>query len=336
MRRIDRPRTAARLVLALLVATAGCGDASGPLVEPEVPEAEVEALLEVLAVMDSTLESEAWHSLQELGGGLLPAPASDRRLTGAAEPSVQPHQLGRTYEFQSGQGQYVLSPSRLGAPGNGVRLILYQPQRNRQREIGWVDVLEDGASLANRYQVRVRGVARGQLFADYRTTVLGPAAQGLFRPVEIHLEGQALAGQHVLSFDLESVNTDPFDPTLDLTWTFRLEGWGFSIQATARDIPITGQGVENPDFFILYRGIRWRVRYNDRGGRLEATVLANGREFATATGTVSSPTIVGPTNVSIAGNSRTMILRLLLVAAGVFETYNDLFTPPGAVIFQGL
>jgi len=332
---------------------AGCDrGTTGPLVdEPLVPEEEIEQLISVLDVYDAVLASEAMEGLREMSPALaesftesapgpafagLALPFPELPLTQASLPSILPAQLGRTFVYSQNLGRYVVDQGRLGAPGNGVRLTLYQPRRNRVREIGWMDVIEAGASLPNAFRVNVRGIERGRLFAAYTTTIDGPAGPGLLRPTRIGLEGRVIAGSELLQFHLESLTPDPLNPTLDLSWLFVLLNRGFSIEARVSGVPISGQGVENLDFFLLYRGWRWRIRYNDRGGRIDALVTVNGNALATATGQISQPTIIGSAGRTLSPRTRFLIIRVLLVVAGVFEVNNDLFTPPASVMLQGL
>lgn len=354
------------VLIAALVCLAGCDpDATGALVdEPLVPEADVEELISVLAVYDSVLATEPMESLRELGPALVetftegePAewafpvaqdrsnpsfseglrlPFPEMPLVTAALPSIRPSIAGRTFVFDQGLGRYAPAQGRLGAPGNGVRIALYQPRRGRIQEIGWIDVTENGASLPNAYRVQVRGIERGRLFAAYNMGIDGPAGPGLLRPTAIGLDGRVIAGSELLQFDLESKTPDPFNPTLDLRFLVSLLNRGFSIEATVSGVPPSGQGVENLDFFLPFRGWRWRVRYNDRGGRIDALVTVNGNELASATGVVSQPTVVGSAGRTLSPRTRFLIIRILLVASGMFELHNDLFTPPGSVILQGL
>ncbi len=348
------------LVLATLGGLAACDRAAtGPLVdEPLVPEAEVEELISVLDVYDSLVASEAMEGLREMGPALAESFAGAPRLTAplsvsgpfaalalpfpslpldaAALPSILPSRAGVTFVFSQSLGRYVAAQGRLGAPGNGVRITLYQPRRNRLNEIGWMDVIEAGASLPNAFRVQVRGIERGRLFADYTTSVDGPAGPGLLRPTAIGMNGRVIAGPELLDFDIESINRDPLNPMLDVQWLFTLVNRGFSIEASVSGVPASGQGVENLNFTLLYRGWRWRVRYNDRGGQITAVVGVNGAELATATGLISQPTIIGSAGRQLSPRTNLLVIRVLLVAAGVFELHNDLFTPPAAVILQGL
>jgi len=182
----------------------------------------------------------------------------------------------------------------------------------------------------------VLGVERGRTFANYTSSVSGPATAGLLRPTRIDLDGLVIAGPSLLRFDIDSHVPDPLHPTLDINWEFGFASLGFAIEAAVSGVPISGQGVENLDFTILFRGFRWRVLYNDRGGVIDATVGVNGKELATTTGVISQPTIIGSAGRTVSPRTRFLIIRMLFVASGVFETHNDLFTPPGAVVFLGL
>ena len=51
--------------------------------------------------------------------------------------------------FSASAGRYVVDPGRGGAPGDGMRIVLYQPRRNRLREIGWMDMRDAVPSSPN-------------------------------------------------------------------------------------------------------------------------------------------------------------------------------------------
>ena len=334
------------LASAFLTGIAGASscepDTAGPLVEPPplLSEVEVQAVSEHLDVYDAVMESSAMIALHAARGAVALSFAGAGDLTRPtpvplAPPSVLPAMLGTTWIFDAVIGRYVADPGRFGAPGNGVRIALYQPSAPGLAEIGWIDVIEDGAGRKDEYRVQVQGIEAGAAFAAYETKVKGGG--GFWRPDEITMKGTVYAGSELVDFDLESkVDKPKTDPTLELDWVYKLVNQDFEVEGKIKDIPITGQGVENIVLKFKWGDVVLDVITSMEADQIEAQIIANGKELATAVGLISQPTIVASAGTVLSQQTQEVIARFFTLVAGIFETYNDLFTPPGAVILRGL
>jgi len=150
------PRRLPALAAALLAA---CGDPSGP------PTNDPILLVGRLRVVDSVFGDRVLQTSTILGLAFQPPRESGRVLADSV--------LGRTFEWDPGAGRYDLT-ARAGAPGDGVRHVLYQVTGTEPvlplAEIGTTDYRPGtGATPAVRTVVRGGG-ASGSSGADLLVT----------------------------------------------------------------------------------------------------------------------------------------------------------------------
>ncbi|MEZ4457574.1 MAG: hypothetical protein R2882_13660 [Gemmatimonadales bacterium] len=131
--------------LAGLGLAAACSDGTGPN-QTSFDAAKVEA---GLAVVEQATTAPVIKSFGALGASISGSQAVSatgpdrfvsavRKLAGIVRPDVNAalvpviggDVLGQTYVYNQASGIYVVDPARTGAPANGVRFILYQPDAN--------------------------------------------------------------------------------------------------------------------------------------------------------------------------------------------------------------
>lgn len=110
--------------------------------------------------------------------------------------------LGKTFEFDADSGSYVES-DRTGAPGNGVRFIVYaiDPISHEpivDTEVGYVDLIDLSPSSTSSVGLRMLLVSGGTTYLDYKFN----AAPGL-NSVVLGVDGYLSDGTSRLNFDVD-------------------------------------------------------------------------------------------------------------------------------------
>jgi hypothetical protein len=212
-------RSLVRGVFALVVVTAACG--KDP-VAPKSP-ADPEATAAELAALTAVFNVAPLQSLSAVSGSIspsAPAPLSALALAGSTNPltrsaRLQPyaHRIdgarlfsrlvpqmsvsgvaalfppalqGKTFEWNFGTLQYEVT-ARAGAPGTGVRFILYAineltgmpAEPAPGTEVGYIDLIDETGSGSPKLHVIVAGVGGSPVYVNYTVTLATQSASSV-------------------------------------------------------------------------------------------------------------------------------------------------------------
>ena len=244
----------------------------------------------------------------------------------ASSTAIPPEALGKTFTYDTVEDRYVAS-DRTGAPGNGVRFVLYAVNpitgqiAEPLNEIGYADVVVDEGSTSISAGVEV--VSGGVTYLDYEVEVSGSGSGG-----RILVDGFITNGIDRADFRLD--NTVVFSG--DMSGQFALD---YSIEVPSRDLSfefdmtIEGDGLTGEGTITLgleLSGPNGRV---DLAGTYSTTapstldVDVNGDDFATINITAESTTETSIEIVGANGNALTEAEREAL--ANIFDAFEDGF-----------
>lgn len=296
-----------------------------------------------VAALDGRMPAElvgpaAVPGLSSAGAAGLPALALRllRSLPGAGGPLavqvIRPGVLGHTYTYDPAAHRYAPDPARAGAPGNGVRFILYavdpgshEPQVDH--ETGYAD-LTDLSPPGFSVGLRFRAVSSGKAFLDYSFT-LTPSFSGGALSVSgflsddqdrldftIAAAGAAIGGNQAahVSFDL-AVPSQRFHATGAVDAASGAEGAAAHVEimvAIGADV-VRLSGESNPS-------------------AVNAALSVNGHLFASITGDPQHPTVRGEGGRELSPEEVTALGGLVGVVYGVIEMFEHLLEPVAGLL----
>ena len=351
------------LTLALLVGTAACEPATGPQTTAEL---DTKAALADYQALEKVFSSDGWAGLQSLGGRTptstnaavaavrsLPTVAaggSGRRFAldlfndmaaarGAnvplAKTIISDRHIGKTLVYDSALDHYVVDPTRTGAPKNGVRFIVYEVDAASRpiggREIGYADLLDEGANSGEAIALRLVLVTRGTTMLDYRMRVelrdtsgtidvSGFAAEGASRlDFTIGLEGKTAGGRTLIDADFD----------------LALKPQNFNISGTVRGVEEgrDGEGMVNVN--VRHQQNTLKVDLKGSGGLLDGSIKFNGKIFVTISGSSKDPTLRGPSGQPLTGPEVLVVLSIMDIVDSVFDLIEDLVKPVDNLVVLG-
>lgn len=255
----------------------------------------------------------------------------------ASSASIPPEALGKTFVYNTAEDRYVAS-DRAGAPGDGVRLVLYavNPVTGQiaepLNEIGYADVVVDEGSSSLSAQVTV--VSGGITYLDYEVEVSGSGSGG-----RILVDGFITNGVDRADFRLD--NTVAFSG--DMSGQFTLD---YSIEVPSRDLSfdfdmtIEGDGVTGDGTITLsleLSGPNGRVDLAGNYSTAAAGTLdvdVNGDDFASINITAESTTettieIVGANGNALTEAEREALENIFDAFEDGFDVFEDLLRPIG-------
>lgn len=242
------PRTWLAVLATVVVLAGGCGEPAGPA---EFDAAAMEADLLALVSRDRSLDNvSAGHGLDGAarvmgeipGGGIVLSLGSLSADVGGAErPPVSlssrdlPDSLrGRTLEWDAESGGYLVS-TRVGAPSNAVRFLLYEVDETGATALPLVEAgsleFRDQTS-AERREVQLVAEMHGQIIYDYTGYATGAASVGAYG-----VEGSiTLNGTRVdVAGDYTVDSENPAGHATSLTVSLRVPSRDFEMQYSRID-----------------------------------------------------------------------------------------------------
>lgn len=350
-----------------LTLVAGMGAACETGTEPaEDPSFDAEAALLDYAAMDSLLASDAMAGFRAMAGGvtLLSFPEEmevaalvgaelervvrgeyptrmTRRFMEMAEgargdpsrsPIISPLRRGTTFVFDPALGRYVMDPSLDGAPETGVRFLLYEEgpdgRPDPQREIGYVDLIDEGAGSAEDIALRVVVVTSGDVLLDYRTTVDVVESGGAVT-VEGFLQGE----EDRLDFEITiRGSTAGGESTADITFEMGIGARGFQISGSMHGVDgDTGEG-GRVDLSVRHGSDSFSVEIQGNPDHLEGTFRVNGEVFATLEGHPDSAVIRGATGEEPTWAEVLVLRHIVDLSEDVFDLFEDLLDPLDEIV----
>jgi hypothetical protein len=319
-----------------------------------------------LATVQQALESPAWKSLDALslaGSGAAPLAGSVRsmlrdaaspggitatatatrsalvsevtrewgqRLASPAGTVIPPEVRGTTYVFDVELHRYVPDPSRTGAPGNGVRYVLYavNPLSGEpvvSEEIGYADLSDEGDAAPNTAALRLEAVSGGVTFVNYRVGLVVESDAG-----SVDVDGTFFDGHKHLNFDIEvEGGVEAGIGELNVHFHLAVPEDDFALanetQAVAKGDLVT------LDQVIVIGDWAFAIDSVHRPDRTEATVAVNGVPFARITGDASTLTVLGADGKPLPAEHRVALGRIFGLYDCVWALLGHLLAPVGGL-----
>jgi hypothetical protein len=358
------------LNLALLTgALAACDSATGP---EESPAFDAQAALEDYQVMEDILASNVMAgframatgvSLESLGpvpsmviasGADLAAPptaenarACARRILEAAatplpgpsaNPIISPFNRGKTFAFDPDLGRYAHDPDRTDAPPNGVRWVLYEDNGKGQpdpaREIGYVDLVDEGDGSAEDIALSLVAVVDGETRLDYRTTV-DVLDQGGRVTVHGFIRGEDPADR--LDFEIEASGSEGGgQASMDVEFEMRVDSRAFRIDGSVEGIQEGTSDAGAVDLLVEHGPESLRIQATGTEEGIDGTFYLHGELFATVSGDPDNPTFEGATGQPLTWAEALVLHHMVDTAEDVFDLFEDLLDPVDELVILAL
>ena len=252
--------------------------------------------------------------------------ASSAAHAGPGVAAVPAAVAGKTFIYDVGIAGYIPS-DRSGAPGNGVRFILYAVDPvtlaiDPATEVGYVDLID--LSAGSTQAARVMVVFDDVTYVDYRVSASSTVSSG-----RVSVIGYVTDGNTQANVNLRSTIT--YSAGLTLTYSLDLPTRDVSIDLTvsANDI-IQPTGTLNVN--LLMRGPNGTVaiigQFTDTTGNL--AVRINGSSFATITTNGTTTTITRTDGTPLADDELIALEGVFAIQAGAFVSFDQMMAPLGA------
>jgi hypothetical protein len=261
---------------------------------------------------------------------LITAATSDVDL---AAPVLRPGSLGKTYVYDATLRRYVAAPERTGAPPNGVRFILYAVNPVTHEpivaiEIGYADLVDEGALRPTGLGLRLIVVSEGTTYLDYQVAIDGSANAGT-----LAVTGFLTDGTTQLDFQIAASGTaGPAGATMNVAFEFAVPARGFSVVGTVEGTHSSSGDLGRVN--LVVRSGLTRIDFAVTGDEqtVNATILVNGRIFATVTGNHHAPMIRDAAGHELTAEEVEALQGILRLVGGVFELFGNLLKPVGAIL----
>ena len=250
-------------------------------------------------------------------------------LVRPAAPPVAPHAvvpqelLGKTFVWDTATGQYVVDPARTDAPASGVRHVLYpvNPITGKPastEELGYVDLIDEGASLTNGEAIRIVVSAGGITYLDYALSVTAAPSSAIVQVdgflsdgtdrVEFHVDGGMQAGTGA--------------------------AFAYQVAVPARDFraeaTITSDGTRNNVQERITVGTQLvGFTATHAGDTVQAAVAVDGVPFATITGLAALPEIRRADGLPLTADEASALRNILELTGRTLAFFGDLLSPLG-------
>lgn len=348
------------LTFALIAAAAACEPSTGPAdaLNPAATLADYQALNQLLG-------SEGFVAINGLGGrtpmstgtlvtamqglpGLLEdragrayaldlfrAASMDAGSTTFAKTVISNRHLGRTLVYNATLNQYVIDSARTGAPTNGVRFIAYEQDASGKpvvgREIGYADLLDEGANTGPAIALRLKVVTRNVTTLDYRTTVDLTTTAGSIDVVGFATDGPARF-DFTIGVDARKVGTRTL---LDADFQLAVPTRSFSITGTVRGVEEGREGEGSISVTARHQENTLRSAVSGNGGTLDGTITWNGKTFVTISGPAANPTLRGATGQPLTVEETLVVRNVMRLNDDVFDLVEELVEPVEDIVLLG-
>lgn len=336
----NRPRGA---VIAALAMLAACQDAAGPAATT-FDSQRVNAGMSAVQAVATASGVGALQQVARLGGTATAptlvasnatADASARIVQTALDAQVfavtvlTPSVLGQTFTFDSAAGHYVVS-GRVGAPANGVRVVLYAESSDRRpivgQEVGFAELTNEAPLSATTGAVRLSVVMGGVTRLSYGVnfTLPGVAPQ-------LNIDGFVADASNRLEFTIAASPSATTAGSGIVNATLRVPSVGVEVLATIHAAP-AGSG--SIDLVVSSGADRIAVGVAMSGGQVDATFTVNGALLARASGAATSPVIVGANGHALSTEEREALGRIVSTANGIVQLLTDLVSPAASIVLM--
>jgi hypothetical protein len=343
------------LLLGVIV-LAGCQETSGP---GSLRRLNTAAALADYSAMDGVFESSGWKRFQMTAAGMdsrtlgfAPAtaarasaalrelaPGGDKRafaaamaevanranISAASIPLISGGNRGKTFIYNAQLHQWVVDPTRTGAPANGVRFITYEPkgaEPDPTKPTGHADLIDLGdgnAAIALRLVV----VEGSLTILDYQTTVEGSDGRG-----HVTIEGFLQNSRDKLDFDIDvrGENAGGLERG-DISFDLGIASREFRVTGDVHSEKRNGNENSTVDLSVRHGAASFRVDVANDLGTLSGTIDLNNAPFSRVSGTAQQPVFKTPSGGDINGAEALVLWRIFDVTEDVFDLFEDLIEP---------
>ncbi len=240
---------------------------------------------------------------------------------------IRPAVLGHTYVYDPVAHRYVPDPARAGAPGNGVRFILYavDPGTHEPRvdqETGYADLTDDGPEGLG-LGLHFRAEASGKTFLDYAFTLTPTFTGGLLR-----VSGFLADDHNRLDFTIGAAG-QAIGESQEAHVTFDLAVASQQFHATGSiDAATNGTaGTARVEVAVAIGSDVIHLTGESSAAAVNARLSVNGRLFATITGDPHHPTVRGDGGRELSPAEIQVLGGLVGVVYGAIEMFEHLLEP---------
>ena len=249
---------------------------------------------------------------------------------------IAPQLYGKTLVFDPAQHRYVIDPARAGAPGNGIRYVLYAVDSLTHepltgQEIGHADLTDEGVALANGFALRLRASTASLLFLDYAVTAQANDRSGSIAVRGLMADGSSQANFHV---DVNGASGDS-GSAFSLVFGLATEPDGLDLATTIHAASAAGADAGQMEQTLRVGGNEFKLTAASAGGELHAAVVVNGRPFASIAGPPDHLTIVGADGQPLSPEATMALRQILGLADSVARLAGDFLQPIQALIALG-
>ncbi|MGD8276632.1 MAG: hypothetical protein PVH00_01340 [Gemmatimonadota bacterium] len=346
-------RSRGLLAFALLTGTlTACSDTMGP---DRNPAFDADAMLADYQAVDAVLASDGWKGFLAMGSavsngtfgagieatlssvaalrsvrGTADARALALQLTGtpgaplhaASAPVISPLHRGKTFVYDGELGRYVVDPDRTGAPGNGVRFIVYRDVGGRPdpaQETGYADLIDEGDGSVQDIALRLAVVQDGATILDYATTLDETDGTGT-----VTVDGFLRNGSDRLDFDVDVQGTG--SGAVDIAFRMAVEERAFEILGTVAGAA-QGGGSGDVDVTVRHGDASLRMDASATASSITGAAYVNGDPFVEISGDPDSPTFTRPGGGTLSRAEALLLYRVVDVVEDVFDLFEDLLDP---------
>lgn len=345
------------MALSAALVLAACQDSSGPVNDAEFDAVRARA---DYAALESVLNAAAVRSFEATSsrisattsGGVSVLPLADgisalatpsTRRTGAERllrdagaiaaglPLISPFNRGATFVWDAARGDYAKS-TRSGAPGNGVRFILYATdgatgKPDPARERGYADLVDTGSPTGPDIALRLVAVYEGITFLDYGLTLVARTGGG-----RLEVTGFVRDAENRVDFDIDVEGArDGASDRVDVTFAIEIEARDFRVVGQVRGVE-DGTGRGEVDVTVRHGADSIRTIVQGDGGRIDATFYINGTAFATARGDQANPVIRRPDGSELSALEVEALVHIVRITGTLLEWLGCLVEPVGGLV----
>jgi hypothetical protein len=253
----------------------------------------------------------------------------------AAAPLLSGRFLGKTFVYDPALDEYVVDPDRTGAPANGVRFILYQvdaQDRPRGTEIGYADLLDEGAGSATGVKLRWVVAESGKTVLDYRTSVDGTDGDG-----RITVDGFVVDDSARLDFSVDvRGRRSGGKELLDMDFDLRVDSRQFRVTGEVRGMEDgDGKGSGSVVVAVKHQAHSLRLELDGTPGAVNGSIAVDGELFATISGDPDHPDVKGASGGPVTAEEATVVLAVVQIVDDVFTLVEDLVEPVHSLLALG-
>lgn len=253
----------------------------------------------------------------------------------AAAPLLSDRFLGQTFVYDRATDEYVVDPDRTGAPSNGVRFVLYEVDardRPTGAEIGYADLMDEGAGSAADIKLRWVAVQSGKTVLDYSTSVDESDGDG-----RVTVDGFLVDDRDRLDFSVDVRGRRSGSRTLlDLDFDLRVDRRDFRVTGEVRGVE---DGVEkgggSVTISVKHQAHAVRLELDGSPGAVDGSIFVDGNLFATITGDPDNPDVKGAGGEPVTAGEALVVLAVVKVVDDVFQLVEDLVDPVHELVALG-